>query len=125
MKNSSPSRTKSFDIAKGFFGWLIFGNLVYALLSFSLGVFVRYEDYLIFISILSSIIWLSTFMAGVRLYFKKQTKILTGLLIAFVSNGVLVNALNLGNSHISFGNVILLMGFPIPGCAIPFMFLGQ
>jgi len=125
MKTSIPLSIKIRDIAKGFFGWLIFSNLVFFVLSFGLGFFVKYKDYYIFLSVLSSIIWLSTIISGVFLYSKKKTRILAGVLIAFVINGVTMNALNIGDSARSFGKAIRLMGFPIPSFVIPFIFIGQ
>jgi hypothetical protein len=114
MKTSVPLRTKVRDIAIGFFGWLILGNLVYLLLFLGLGFLANIDlDYLL--PLISSIIWLSTIIASIILYFKKRIWIFAGVLAVFAINGISWIVI-LSSEQIAqkLGLVLMFLGFPLP-----------
>ena len=102
--------TKILNIALGFFGWLILGTLV----SILIGLVYLTPKVSIIISI---IIWLSTIFVSLLLGFKKRFWIMSGVIAASVTNGILMYILlsrSIGDGRFSILGVILMSGMPIP-----------
>ena len=121
-KASVPRKIKVRDGVIGFFGWLIIGNVVFALI-FLLLISVDWD---ILIPLVSSIIWLSAIIVSSILYLKRRIWLLTGVLAAFIINGIswLPVFKSLTRKLPSFNELFTLMGVPLPAGVVLF-FIGQ
>ena len=102
--------TKILNIALGFFGWFILGSLVSILFGV---VFLTPE----IVDIISLIIWLLTISVSFLLRSKKRIWILSGVLAAFATNGIIWLMISFSNGTMFpfLGETIFRMGFPLPG----------
>jgi hypothetical protein len=100
--------TKRTNIAEGFFGWVIFSNLFYSLLSgyFAPTYPMRWNGTFF-------ITWLPAIIAVLVLYRMKRFSICKGVVLAVAVNAGL-SMLFLLNSGAPFFDVLLLSGIPIP-----------
>jgi hypothetical protein len=112
MKQSVPPLIKVRDIALGFFGWLIFSNIVLLLIFyFEEEAFWDFNDVLISLSI---VMWLSAIIAFRFLFVKKRIWVCFGIATNIIINIGYWIAMLLTRSDITLGQFIMLTSLPLP-----------
>lgn len=101
MKQSIPLKLKARDIVIGFFGWMIFSNLIFLLLIFS-----NNDDFF------SLLMWLLTITTILALFFKKRTWVGNGI-VTYVVINVAIWAIMLAGESVS--DILTAASYPLPG----------
>ena len=108
---ANRTKLKVWDIAIGFFSWVILGNLAVVLYSF---VSPHFQFNIKFLSLA---IWLSTIIAILVLYTKKKFWECTGVVAAFLFNAgmfFITFAILWGWINLDLNKFILFAGIPMP-----------
>jgi hypothetical protein len=122
MNESIPFLVKARGILKGFFGWVILGNVIFVLLFFlQLKIDANLDD-----NVVLAIVWLPTVTAILVLFIKKRIGIGVGVVSAVIMNvGIWMRILSFPGSTFPGFTVetILIMGMPLPSGILIFMLM--
>lgn len=122
MNESVPLLVRARDILKGFFGWVILGNIIFVLLLFlQLKIDANLGD-----NVVLAIVWLPTVTAILVLFIKKRIGIGIGIVSAVIMNvGIWMKILSSpGSTFPGFtAEMILIMGMPLPSGILIFMLM--
>lgn len=110
------------DILKGFFGWVILGNIIFVLLLFlQLKIQASLSNILVLI-----ILWLPTVTTSLVLFVKKRIWIGTGVVSAVIINAgiwlIILSSFESGLPRFTT-ETIMTMGIPLPSGLLLFMLM--
>jgi hypothetical protein len=112
MEPSVPHNIKAWEIAVGFFGWIIFSNLLFLLLYLLYRFFVLTTSWYLSGDDNPFLAWLPVIITILVLYRKKRFLICIGVVLAIaVNSAIWVSIFDADNF---FFHALLFSGFPLP-----------